>query len=63
MPFCAGTFCSSGRLSSIVSSPAFSFSQTLGTAKNQVGLTEGRNSMILRGSAQIDTSTPLTIGM
>ena len=34
--------CSSGRLSSMVSSPAFSFSQIRGTAKNQVGRTVGQ---------------------
>ena len=41
-PCWAGSRCSSGRLASIVSSPALSFSQMRGTAKNQVGRTCGR---------------------
>ena len=38
-PFCAGSRCSSGIEAIFASSPAFSFSQIRGTAKNQVGLT------------------------
>ena len=38
---------------SLASSPALSFSHTRGTAKNQVGLTAGRNSPIRRGSGQV----------
>ena len=42
--------------------PAFSFSQIRGTAKNQVGRTSGRNSMILRGSGQIVIENPRITG-
>ena len=61
-PCSAGPRCSSGRLAIIVSRPALSFSQTRGTAKNQVGRTVGRKSMIVRGSGQIATSMPFVIG-
>ena len=39
---CTGARSSSGRAASIVSSPALSFSQIRGTAKNQLGRTSGR---------------------
>ena len=61
-PFSAGMRCSSGRLASIASRPALSFSKIRGTAKNHVGLTLGRYSAILRGSAQMCTERPLVIG-
>ena len=39
---CVASRCSGGWPATIVSSPAFSFSQMRGTAKNQLGLTSGR---------------------
>ena len=56
--FWAGSRCSSGRLASWPSIADFAFSQIRGTAKNQVGLTAGRNSMILRGSGQTVIESP-----
>ena len=43
---------------SFASRPALSFSQIRGTAKKKVGLTVGRNSMILRGSGQTVIERP-----
>ena len=54
--------CSSGRLARFASSPALSFSQMRGTAKNQVGRTFGRKSTISRGSGQIVTVQPRITG-
>ena len=47
-----GLRCSSGWAASIVSSPALSFSQIRGTAKNQVGWTCGRYERTSRGFGQ-----------
>ncbi len=62
MPCCAAWRCSSGSLPKLASIPALSFSQTRGTAKNQVGRTDASESAIFRGSGQIDTESPRTIG-
>ena len=52
-PWRARSPSSPGIAASFASSPAFSFSQIRGTAKNQVGWTWGRNSTIFRGSGQM----------
>jgi hypothetical protein len=57
-----GPRCSSGRFSTIASSPAFSFSQIRGTAKNQVGRTSGRYEITWRASGQQVTLKPHSIG-
>jgi len=51
-PFSAWARCSSGRLASIASRPALSFSKIRGTAKNQVGFHLGKELTILRGSGR-----------
>ena len=49
---CTGRRCSSGWAACIVSSPALSFSQMRGTAKNHVGRTWGRYESTSRGFGQ-----------
>ena len=52
----------SGAAASVCSSPAFSFSQMRGTAKNQVGRTSGRYSITSRASGQQVIVNPQSIG-
>ena len=61
-PPAAFSRCSAGWPAIIASSPAFSFSQIRGTAKNQCGRTSGRNATISRGLGQQVTWKPKTIG-
>ncbi len=57
-----GLRCSSSWPATIASSPALSFSQMRGTAKNQFGWTSGRNCTIVRGSGQAVTCPANTTG-